>query len=65
MDVMMGLTLASKSLELLKGLRDIDAEFNKAEYKLKIAEFYTNLAGIKIALSEAKTQLHEKDNRGL
>ncbi|MCS3740217.1 hypothetical protein [Rhizobium sp. BK661] len=61
MDIMGALAVASQSIKLAKDLRELERELDSAGYKAKMAELYGNLADIKIALSDAKEALHEKD----
>ena len=61
LDIMGALAVASQSIKLAKDLRDLERDLDSASYKTKMAELYGNLADIKIALSDAKEALHEKD----
>lgn len=58
---MTGLTAISSALDIAKKLQNYDKQFNEAEFKLQIAELYTSLSDAKIALSEAKQQIVEKN----
>lgn len=59
MDIMAGLAAANVALSTVKAIQEIDKGINEAEYKLKIAELYTTLADVKIALSDAETEQRE------
>ncbi len=60
-DWAIALHTASQALELVKGLRTIDKEFDKAELKLKIADLTATLADLKTTLIEAKAEATSKD----
>lgn len=61
MDIMTGLAAAAQAVDITKKLRDLSAELDTATYRAQIAELYSNLADVKIALSDAKEALHERD----
>ena len=61
LDIPLALGLTTKSLELVKALRDIDKQLGEAELKAKAAELLSNLADVKIALVEAGDELRERD----
>src|ERR1700722_14711551 len=61
MDFMTIIATTSKSLELVKALKDIDKQIGEAELKAKAAEPFSNLADVKIALVEAKEEAAAKD----
>jgi hypothetical protein len=61
LDIPLAIGLATKSLELVKALRDIDKELGEAELKAKAAELLSNLADVKIALVEAGDELRQRD----
>ena len=63
MDIIGALATASQAVKLAKDLREIERDLDSAGYKAKMAELYGNLADIKMALSDAKVALHEKDGR--
>ncbi|MFT7594819.1 MAG: hypothetical protein ACI8R4_002143 [Paracoccaceae bacterium] len=63
MDVVTGLATISQALGIVRELRDLDASIGKAEFKLKIVELTEVLADTKVALSEAKVTLADKDER--
>lgn len=61
MDLMLAVTAATKALEGLKLLREMQQSFDQADFKLKIAEISSNVADLKIALTDAKSTLSEKE----
>jgi hypothetical protein len=61
MDLISGISAASQALDLVKKLREIDADLKGAEAKLKLADLYGMLADVKIALADAQTELKAKD----
>jgi len=60
-DIMGALAIASQTIKVAKDLRDIERDVDSASYKAKTAELYTGLADLKIALSDAREELHERD----
>lgn len=61
LDIPLANGLATKSLELVKALRDIDKQLGEAELKAKAAELLSNLADVKIAFVEAGDELRQRD----
>jgi hypothetical protein len=61
MDFMTIITTATKSLEMVKALKDLDKQIGEAELKAKAAELLSNLADLKVALVEAKEEAGAKD----
>ncbi len=61
MDLMTGLAAASQALGIAKQIRDIDVSFDKADFKLKIADITERLSDVKLALLEAKSELDDKN----
>ena len=61
MDFIGAIATATKALEGLKLLRGLEKSFDEASFKLTIADLTTNLADLKIALGEAKSEAAEKD----
>jgi hypothetical protein len=61
MDIPLALTMLSKSLEVLKAIRDIDKDFDEASYKAKIAELMNSVADAKIALIDAREELAARE----
>jgi hypothetical protein len=62
MDFMTIIATATKSLEMVKALKDIDKQIGEAELKAKAADLLSNLADLKVALIEAKEEAAAKDN---
>lgn len=63
MDISSALTVASKTLELVKGLRTLDHELDKAELKSAMADLYGDLSDIKMALADAQRELAIRDQK--
>jgi hypothetical protein len=61
MDLMLAFTAATKSIELLRAMKDLDKQYSQAELKAKAAEPLSNLADVKVALIDARDQIAEKD----
>lgn len=61
MNIPEALTIVSKTLELTKGLRDIDHKIEMAELKAKAADIYSAMADLKMALVDARDQIEQKD----
>lgn len=61
MEISSAVTLLTQSIGIVKQLRDIDKSYDASLYKSQVAELYTNLADLKMALSDAREDLHEKD----
>jgi hypothetical protein len=61
MDFVTIIATATKSLELVKALKDIDKQIGEAELKARAAELLSNLADLKVALVEAKEEAAAKD----
>jgi hypothetical protein len=61
MDFMTIIATTTKSLEMVKALKDIDKQIGEAELKAKAAELLSNLADLKIALVEAKEEATTKE----
>lgn len=61
MDIPLALTAMSKSLEVLKAIREIDKDFDAASYKAKIAELMSSVAEARIALADARDEIAAKD----
>jgi hypothetical protein len=52
---------ATKAIEGLKLRMDLEKAFDEASFKLRKADITSNLADLKIALGEAKSEAAEKD----
>ncbi|WP_411819671.1 hypothetical protein ABFZ85_12975 [Hyphococcus formosus] len=63
MDIVTGLSTLSQALRLAKELREVEQSFDAASYKAKIADLYMALGDVKIALTDAKNELYEKDQK--
>ena len=61
MDFMGAIATATKAIEGLKLLMSLEKTFDEASFKLRIADITSNLADLKIALTEAKSEAAEKD----
>jgi hypothetical protein len=61
MNIPEALTIASRTLELTKALRDIDHRIELAELKNKAADIYQSMADLKMALVDAHEELQSKD----
>ena len=61
MDFIGAIATATKAIEGLKLLGGLEKSFGEASFKLTIADLTTNLADLKIALGEAKSEAAEKD----
>ena len=62
-DFAVALTAISQAVNVVKGLNQIDREFDKAELKLKIAELSSALATAQMTLAEAQKEFSEKDGQ--
>lgn len=63
MDIAAGLSAATTALTTVKQLTEIDKALSLGELKLKMATLYTELADVRMALSDAKEALASKDKR--
>jgi hypothetical protein len=61
MDFIGAIATATKALEGLKLLMGLEKAFDAASFKMQIADITSNLADLKIALTEAKSEAAEKD----
>jgi|ERR1700733_4054795 hypothetical protein len=61
MDFIGIIAIATKAIEGLKLLRGLEKTFDEASFKMQIADITSNLADLKIALVEAKSEAAEKD----
>jgi hypothetical protein len=62
-DISAGLTLIGQAIGIVKDLREIDKGFDVAAIKAQMADLYSTLADVKIALSDARETIHERDRR--
>lgn len=58
---MSSMAIAGQALEILKQLRELDADLKNAEVKLQLADLYGKVAELRIALADAELSLREKD----
>ena len=63
MDIATGLSLLAQATGIVKNLREIDKSFDVATMKSQMADLYSTLADIKIALSDARKTIHERDHQ--
>ncbi len=63
MDIAGSISAVTAALGLVKELREIDAQFDKAEMKLKIAELTEALSDAKLGLVDVAQSLKEKDEQ--
>jgi hypothetical protein len=61
MDFMGAIATSTKAIEGLKLLMSLEKTFDEASFKLRIADITSNLADLKIALTEAKSEAADKD----
>lgn len=62
MDIAGSLSAVTAALGLVKELRDIDAQFDKAELKLKIADLTSALSDAKLGLVDISQELKAKED---
>jgi hypothetical protein len=60
-DVSAALATLAQAISIARGMRDIERSFDEATYKAQAAELYGALADVKMALTDAKEELHSKD----
>jgi hypothetical protein len=67
MDVGSALGAVTQAITIVNSLKDLERSLDAATYKARIAELYSSLADVKMALTDARQELHDKDNsiRGL
>lgn len=61
MDIMTGLSAAAQALDITRKLRDLEKDFDRAEFKMQIADLYTALSDARMALADAKEELAKKE----
>lgn len=61
MDFTAALSTATATISLVKSLKDLDQALDKSELKMKMAELYSNLAEVKMALVDAEEVARSKD----
>ena len=62
MDLMTGIAAATKALEALKAIREIDKSFDAATWKAKVAELMGSVADMKMALLTANDAIRALEN---
>lgn len=63
MDIAAALGALSQATNIVKALRSIDKSYDLATAKAQMAEVYGALADVKIALSDAREEIHSRDQR--
>lgn len=63
MDVMVAISSITQALKTVKDLKDIEVGLDAASYKAKMAELYSTLADVKMALADAREESQEKDKK--
>jgi len=63
LDIASALTLLGQATGIVKDLREIDKGFDLAALKAQMANLYGTLADVKIALSDAREVIQEKDRK--
>ena len=63
MDLMMGLSAISQSLEIVKRLRELEKANHNADLKMALADLSMALADAKLGLASAKEQIAEKSEQ--
>lgn len=61
MDIIAGITAATQAIGIAKALRSIEKNYDEATYKAQIADLIDALTDAKLALSDAKEGLAERD----
>lgn len=61
MDLAGTIAIASQTIGLVKTIKDIDASFDKAQFKAQVADLLSNLADVKTSLIDADESLRAKD----
>lgn len=59
MDLAAALGAVGAALNVAKSIKDIDAAFDRAAYKIQIADLMSNLADVKVAVLEAQEELRD------
>ena len=63
MDITAALTTLAQAISVVKGMRDIERGYDEAAYKAQAAELYSTLADVKMALTDAREELHAKERK--
>ena len=61
MDIPTAITAISGALTVVKQLRDIDKDYDRAALTSQMADIYNDLADVKMALTDARTEIHDRD----
>ena len=61
MDIISGISAATQALNIAKALRSIERDYDAASYKSQITDLIVSLTETKLALSDAKDQLADRD----
>ena len=61
MDLTTAIATAAQAVAIVKDLRSIENSFSEAEIKAKMAELYSNLADVRMALADAQEDMRKKD----
>lgn len=62
LDFMLALSAVGQAVSIVKGVRDIDKDLSQAELKAAMAEIYDKLSDLKMALTDAREEIREKDD---
>ncbi|WJR67652.1 hypothetical protein QTA58_02485 [Neorhizobium sp. CSC1952] len=60
-DIATGLSMAAQAIGIAKDLREIDKGLDAGEFKAKMAELYSSLADVKMALADAQEELKARN----
>ncbi|MCV3766465.1 hypothetical protein [Rhizobium sp. TRM95796] len=60
MDFVGIMTIAGQTLGIIKDLRDVERDFDAASYKSQMTELYNNVSELRMALTDAREELHAK-----
>lgn len=63
MDIVTALATLSQAIKIAKDLRDIEKDLDSAAYKAKMAELYNDLSDVKMALTDAREAIHEREQK--
>jgi hypothetical protein len=61
-DIAAGLSIAAQAIGIVKDLREVDKGLDTGEYKARMAELYSALADVKMALADAQEEIKAKDD---
>ncbi|MBB5046150.1 chromosome segregation ATPase [Rhodopseudomonas rhenobacensis] len=62
-DFTVALASASQALTIVKQLREIDKGVSEGELKASMADLYGKVAELRMALTDAREEIHEKDRQ--